>query len=172
MPFLYPLTHRGWERPYVGAGLALYDAMAMAGKYDMGLPRHRHLTRRGALRLAPDLRPDALTGAIRYYDAQVDDARLVTAVARTAAGHGAHLASRTKVVGFLREGERVTGARAVDLETGREIADPRPGGGQRRRRLDRRHPAAGGRPRRRSASRPARGSTSSYPVTGSASRPD
>src|SRR3954451_23804292 len=54
VPFLYPLTHRGWERPYVGAGLALYDAMATAGKYDMGLPRHRHLTRRGALRLAPD----------------------------------------------------------------------------------------------------------------------
>ena len=122
VPFLYPLTHHGWERPYVGAGLALYDAMAMAGKYDTGLPRHRHLTRRGALRLAPDLRPDALTGAICYYDAQVDDARLVTAVARTAAGHGAHLASRTKVVGFLREGERVTGARAIDLETGREIA--------------------------------------------------
>ena len=95
VPFLYPLTHHGWERPYVGAGLALYDAMAMAGKYDTGLPRHRHLTRRGALRLAPDLRPDALTGAICYYDAQVDDARLVTAVARTAAGHGAHLASRT-----------------------------------------------------------------------------
>ena len=21
VPFLYPLTHRGWERPYVGAGL-------------------------------------------------------------------------------------------------------------------------------------------------------
>jgi glycerol-3-phosphate dehydrogenase len=95
--------------------------MAMAGKYDMGVPRHRHLTRRGALRLAPDLRPDALTGAIRYYDAQVDDARLVVTIARTAAGHGAHVASRTKVVGFLREGERVTGARAVDLETGCEI---------------------------------------------------
>jgi glycerol-3-phosphate dehydrogenase len=122
VPFLYPLTHHAWERPYVGAGLALYDVMAMAGRYDVGLPRHRHLTRRGALRLAPDLRPDALTGAIRYYDAQVDDARLVVTVARTASGHGAHVASRTKVVGFLREGERVTGARAVDLETGREIA--------------------------------------------------
>ena len=121
VPFLYPLTHRAWERPYVGAGLALYDAMAKAGKYDMGVPTHRHLTRRGALRLAPDLRPDALTGAIRYYDAQVDDARLVVTVARTAVGHGAHVASRTKVIGFLREGERVTGAKAVDLETGREI---------------------------------------------------
>ncbi len=42
-------------------------------------------------------------------------------LARTAATHGAHVASRTKVVAFLREGERVTGARVVDLETGREI---------------------------------------------------
>ncbi len=119
--FLYPLTHRGWERPYVGAGLALYDAMAMAGKYDMGVPRHRHLLRRQVARIAPDLKPEAMTGAIRYYDAQVDDARHTLAVARTAASHGAHCATRTQVVGFLREGERVTGARVVDLETGREL---------------------------------------------------
>jgi glycerol-3-phosphate dehydrogenase len=121
VPFLYPLTHRGWERPYVGAGLMLYDGMAMAGKYDVGLPRHRHLFKRQVARIAPDLRPDAFSGAIQYYDAQVDDARLVTTIARTAATHGAHCASRVKVVGFLREGERVTGARARDLETGREI---------------------------------------------------
>ena len=119
VPFLYPLTHRGWERPYVGAGLALYDAMAMTGKYDMGLPRHRHLSRRRLRTIAPDLNTDGLTGAIQYYDAQVDDARLVMTVARTAASHGAHVATRTQVVGFLREGERVTGVRAVDLETGR-----------------------------------------------------
>jgi glycerol-3-phosphate dehydrogenase len=121
VPFLYPLTHRGWERPYVGAGLALYDAMAMAGKYDMGVPRHKHLLRRQVARIAPDLRTDALTGAIRYHDAQVDDARLVSTVVRTAASHGAQCVSRVKVVGFLREGERVTGARARDLETGREL---------------------------------------------------
>ncbi len=35
VPFLYPL-HKAWERPYVGAGLALYDAMAMAGKFGHG----------------------------------------------------------------------------------------------------------------------------------------
>src|SRR3954454_4832016 len=45
VPFLYPLHHT-WERPYVGAGAALYDAMAMAVKYDMGVPRHKHLFRR------------------------------------------------------------------------------------------------------------------------------
>jgi len=119
--FLYPLTHRGWERPYVTAGLTLYDTMARAGRYDVGLPRHKHLSRRGVQRVAPDLAPESMVGAIRYHDAQVDDARLVVTVARTAASHGAHVASRAKVTGFLREGERVTGARVTDLETGREL---------------------------------------------------
>jgi len=118
VPFLYPL-HRATERPYVGAGLALYDAMARASRYDVGLPRHRHLLRRHIARIAPDLRTDEITGAIKYYDAQVDDARLVLTLARTAARHGAHVATRTRVVGFLREGDRVVGVTARDLENGR-----------------------------------------------------
>jgi glycerol-3-phosphate dehydrogenase len=120
VPFLYPLRHR-WERPYVGAGLALYDGMATFGKYEMGVPRHRHLFRRQVERIAPDLRTDDLVGAIRYYDCQVDDARLVVTIARTAASHGAHVATRTRVTGFLREGDRVVGVRATDLESGREL---------------------------------------------------
>jgi glycerol-3-phosphate dehydrogenase len=121
VPFLYPLTHKGWERPYIGAGLLLYDTMAALGKYDMGVPRHRHLFRRQVARIAPDFKVDTITGAIRYYDCQVDDARLVLTVARTAAGHGAHVATRVKVTGFLREGERVVGVRALDLENQREF---------------------------------------------------
>jgi glycerol-3-phosphate dehydrogenase len=121
VPFLYPLTHRGWERPYVGAGLALYDAMAMMGKYEMGLPRHRHLFKRQVARIAPDFKSDSIAGAIQYYDCQVDDARLVMTIARTAAGHGAHVATRVKVTGFLREGERVVGVRARDLEHERDF---------------------------------------------------
>ena len=120
VPFLYPLRHT-WERPYVGAGLVLYDGMAMAGKYDMGVPRHKHLFRRGLARIAPDLRTDELTGAIRYYDCQVDDARLVMNIARTAAAYGAHVASRTKVIGFLRDGDQVVGVRVRDLEDDREF---------------------------------------------------
>ena len=42
-------------------------------------------------------------------------------MARTAAGHGAQVATRVKVTGFLREGERVVGVRALDLENGREL---------------------------------------------------
>jgi glycerol-3-phosphate dehydrogenase len=110
--FLYPLQHRGWERWYAGSGVTLYDVMAMGG----GLPHHRHLSLRGALRESPALKKEALVGALQYYDAQVDDARHTMFLARTAASYGAHVVSRTKVVGFLREGERVTGVRVTDLE--------------------------------------------------------
>jgi glycerol-3-phosphate dehydrogenase len=120
VPFLYPLHHT-YERPYVGAGLALYDGLAMAGKYDMGVPKHKHLFRKQVARMAPDLRTDRLTGAVRYYDCQVDDARLVVTIARTAAHHGALVATRTRVTGFVREGDRVVGVRATDLESGTEL---------------------------------------------------
>ena len=125
VPFLYPLTHRFWERPYVGAGLALYDGMAAVGALasggTMGLPKHRHLTRKGVQRIAPDFRAETITGAIQYYDCQVDDARLVTTIARTAARHGAHIATRVRVTGFLREGDRVVGVTARDLENDRDL---------------------------------------------------
>ncbi|SHK29457.1 glycerol-3-phosphate dehydrogenase [Pseudonocardia thermophila] len=118
VPFLYPLTHRVWERFYAGAGVALYDVLARVSGRRAGLPIHRHLTRRGARRLVPALRKDALVGALKYYDAQVDDARHTLFVARTAASYGAHVASRARVIGLLREGERVTGAKVRDLESG------------------------------------------------------
>jgi glycerol-3-phosphate dehydrogenase len=125
VPFLYPLTHHVWERGYVGSGIALYDAMAVgsavAAGDQSGLPRHRHLTRGQALRLMPSLKKSALTGAVQYYDAQVDDARHTMELARTAAHYGAHVANRVAAIGFLRQGERVTGVRAVDKLTDREF---------------------------------------------------
>jgi glycerol-3-phosphate dehydrogenase len=119
--FLFPFTHHIWERGYVGAGVAAYDLLGFSMGQSRGLPGHRQLSRRGALRLAPALKRSALTGALMYWDAQVDDARYVVMLLRTAAGFGAHAASRTQVTGFLREGARVTGVRATDLETGAEL---------------------------------------------------
>jgi glycerol-3-phosphate dehydrogenase len=118
VPFLFPFTHRFWERGYVGAGVSAYDLLGLSIGQTRGLPGHRQLTRRSALRLAPTLKRSALTGALLYWDGQVDDARYVVTLVRTAARFGAHAASRTQVTGFLREGERVTGVRATDLETG------------------------------------------------------
>jgi glycerol-3-phosphate dehydrogenase len=121
VPFLYPLKHRGWERLYAGSGVALYDTMGISSGAARGLPHHRHLTRRGALRECPSLRKDALVGAIQYFDAQVDDARHTMSVVRTAAAYGALVANRARVIGFLREGERVTGVRVRDFESDTEI---------------------------------------------------
>ncbi len=120
VPFLYPLTHRGWERCYAGSGVALYDTMAATSGHGRGLPHHRHLTRRHALRIAPCLRKDSLVGALQYYDAQMDDARYVVTLVRTATRYGALAANRARVTGFLREGERVVGARVQDVEQGGE----------------------------------------------------
>jgi glycerol-3-phosphate dehydrogenase len=119
--FLFPFSHIGWERAYIGAGVSLYDLLGVTRGQVRGLPVHRQLTRSAALRLAPALRKSALTGALLYWDAQVDDARYVVDLMRTAVTHGAQAASRTQVTGFLREGERVTGVRAVDLESGAEL---------------------------------------------------
>jgi glycerol-3-phosphate dehydrogenase len=116
VPFLYPLTHRVWERAYVGAGIALYDSIGGA----RALPMHRHLSRDGALKLAPGLRPDVLTGAIRYYDAQVDDARLTMMLARTAARHGATVLTRVEAIEVRRDGGVLAGVRVRDLLSGGE----------------------------------------------------
>ncbi len=138
--FVYPLQHRAWERLYVGAGVGLYDLLA--GRPALGskvvrvsprgerrdrhglratnpLPHHQHLSRRATLDLVPALREDALVGAVRYWDAQVDDARHTLTVARTAAHYGAAVTTSMQVIGLRRDGERVTGVRARDVESGR-----------------------------------------------------
>ena len=115
--FLYPLTKPVFERVYVGAGMLLYDLFARTGRRAPGVPWHRHLTRRRLMRDAPGLKPHAFRGGLSYSDAQLDDARFVSTVARTAASYGAHVANRVRVEGFLRVGERVVGVTARDLET-------------------------------------------------------
>jgi glycerol-3-phosphate dehydrogenase len=83
--FLYPLHSRLFERFYIGAGMMLYDAFSYTGLRPPGVPHHRHLSRSQIQRAIPSLRRDAFVGGITYYDAQVDDARYVASLARTAA---------------------------------------------------------------------------------------
>lgn len=115
--FLLPLRHH-WEREYFGAGIALYDGLS---GWRSAVPRHRHLGRRATLAAAPCLRQDAVVGAIRYYDAQTDDARFALTLLRTALAHGARALSGAAVTGFLVDGDRVCGATVRDSETGAEL---------------------------------------------------
>lgn len=122
VPFLYPLEHRVWERAYVGAGIAMYDVLATLTPGRRPMPFHRHLSRHQMEAKFPDLAHDAAVGAVQYWDASVDDARLVATLIRTAASYGAHAASRTQVVSLTQGATgAVNGAVVVDLETGKEI---------------------------------------------------
>jgi len=114
LPFLFPLTNRVWERPYVAAGIFLYDQLGGS----KSVPAQRHLTRAGALRLAPGLKRGSLIGGICYYDTVVDDARHTMMVARTAAHYGAVVRTSTQVVSLLTEGDRVVGVAVRDSEDG------------------------------------------------------
>lgn len=116
-----PLPVRAVRRAYYGAGVALYDALAGVLGAGRGMPAHRHLSRAAARRRFPSLRPDALSGAIQFSDGQVDDARLVLTLARTAASLGAAVVPSARVVGLLRRSREVTGARVRDLESHAEI---------------------------------------------------
>lgn len=118
--FLYPLHRKVVERPYVGAGLTLYDTLEGVRR---PMPRHRHLSVREVQRRVPGLQTDGLAGGIIYYDAQVDDARYTLTLARTAAANGAVIATRTSARQMLRDagGERIVGARVRDEETGAEF---------------------------------------------------
>ncbi|MDO4244265.1 MAG: glycerol-3-phosphate dehydrogenase/oxidase [Actinomyces sp.] len=118
-PFLWPLKHH-YERSYSAVGVGMYDALAIAGAHGkQTVPIQKHLGRAGTRALAPALDSSRLAGAIRFYDARVDDARLVIDLVRTAVGLGALAASRTRVTDYLKDAHgAVTGARVTDLETG------------------------------------------------------
>ncbi|CAA0132059.1 Glycerol-3-phosphate dehydrogenase 2 [Mycolicibacterium vanbaalenii] len=115
VPFIYPLEKK-IDRGYVGLGIGVYDVMG-AGR---GVPgHHRHLSRRKTMESFPSGNRSAIRGAVRFYEGQVDDARHTMMLCRTAAEFGAACANSTRVIGFLREGDRVVGAEVRDLESGR-----------------------------------------------------
>lgn len=118
-PFLLPLTplvSRG-QAALAWAGFRAGDTLRLAARTARAtLPAPRRLSAVEAHRMAPSVRADGLRGGLLSWDGRVtDDARLVTALARTAAAHGARVLTRVRVL-------RLTGAGAVvrDELTGEE----------------------------------------------------
>ena len=89
-PFLWPLKMPVIERAYSAIGIGMYDTLAFLGsRGNKGVPSQRHFTKTGTKAVFPDIKDSAFSGAIQFYDARVDDARLVIDVVRTAASYGA-----------------------------------------------------------------------------------
>ena len=120
MPQLVPLLPdmSRASRALVRVGFAAGDGLRrLAGTSAATLPRSRRVDARRAVELAPTVRIDGLDGALLAYDGQlIDDARLVTAVARTAAQNGAKIL--TRVAASQASG---TSATLTDTTTGESM---------------------------------------------------
>ncbi|MFJ9756872.1 glycerol-3-phosphate dehydrogenase/oxidase [Streptomyces sp. NPDC101149] len=110
-PFVLPLTPLV-SRPQAAltwAGFRAGDTLRLAARTARTtLPAPRRLSAAETRRLAPALRGAGLRGGLLSWDGRVtDDARLVTAIARTAAAHGARILTRVRALELTRSGARV-----------------------------------------------------------------
>jgi glycerol-3-phosphate dehydrogenase len=130
LPQLIPLhsqVSRGMAT-FMLSGLRAGDVLRRAARTPSALlPGPRKVSAQEALALTPGLRASDLRGGLLSFDGQlIDDARLVVALARTAAGLGAKILTRTPVVGLtgtaaeIQDGSRLVEvkARAVINATG------------------------------------------------------
>ncbi len=117
LEFTFPLYRDGRiGRRRLDAGMWLYDALSLF----RNIERHRMLDAGEVLAREPGLRAEGLLGGARYFDAQVDDARLVLATVVAAAEEGAAVANRVEAV-WLRSDEGPGHAvRVKDAESGAE----------------------------------------------------
>jgi len=119
LPFLMPI-YRSSKRSYwlIRAGMWLYDILALF----RNVQRHRMLRPQAVAASEPEVDQRDLAGAARFYDCQVDDARLTLATILDANRYGAVVTNYTQVVGLLKDGGRVTGAQVRDVIAGEQLA--------------------------------------------------
>jgi glycerol-3-phosphate dehydrogenase len=116
VPLLPSMSHP--KRAMVRAGFVAGDALRMlAGTSSSTLPRSRRVSAQRVVEMAPTVRRDGLDGGLLAYDGQlIDDARLVSAVARTAAQHGA------RILTYVAASEATgTSVRLTDQRTGQSF---------------------------------------------------
>ncbi|HVU33594.1 MAG TPA: glycerol-3-phosphate dehydrogenase/oxidase [Opitutaceae bacterium] len=111
---------------YAGTGRALWQLRIGVKLYDLlcggrNFRPSRGFSRTETLRLLPALRPDALAGSVRYFDALTNDARLVIDTLRSAARHGAALLNYARLHDATPAGDGWT-AQVGDLVSGERMA--------------------------------------------------
>jgi glycerol-3-phosphate dehydrogenase len=117
LAFVMP-TYRWWEKPFYGAGLKAYDALAGRA----GLGSTQLLDANQTQKVLPTVQMQGLLGGVKYWDGQFDDARLALALARSAARLGALLINYCAVTDLRYDGSRIAGLACKDVETGRSFA--------------------------------------------------
>jgi glycerol-3-phosphate dehydrogenase len=119
LPFLFP-TYKGspWKRWKLGIGVKIYDLLC--GGRNLG--KSELLSSKTVGKTLQTLKRDGLTGGVRYFDGQTDDARLVLDTLASAEQRGATLVNYLRLVGAVRddhlwrcEAEDMLGNQTVNL---------------------------------------------------------
>ncbi|OBJ03668.1 glycerol-3-phosphate dehydrogenase [Mycobacterium sp. 1165196.3] len=128
MPQVVPLlpSMSPGKRALVRGGFLAGDALRfLAGTPASTLPRSQRISAQRVVAMAPTVRRAGLDGGLLAYDGQlVDDARLVTAVARTAAQHGARILTHVAASRATGTSVRLTdmrGGESIDIAAGAVI---------------------------------------------------
>ena len=118
-PFVIPILTKGGVIPRIvarGFGLVLWFYDLVGGA--IGRLRHRRLDKAQTLAHMPTLAAGPVDHSYLYYDARVDDARLVLAMARTAADHGAAVANYAALTAVHKDASGRTVGATVDAGDG------------------------------------------------------
>ncbi len=118
LPFIYPIYRA--QKPSalkIRAAMVLYDALSLF----RNVQNHSWLSPEEVRQREPLVAGRSLLSAGRYYDAQVNDARLTLTTAKAAHLHGTVTANYARVVGLMHAGGQVVGACVRDEVAGREV---------------------------------------------------
>ena len=114
--FLIPL-YKWWSGGWYGMGLRVYDVLAGS----LGMGSSSIVGFGEAIRRVPTIERQGLYGGVVYYDGQFDDARMAITLLRTFLDHGGVALNYAPVIGLTHaSGDRVSGVRIRDTETGQE----------------------------------------------------
>ncbi len=127
MPVIIPTYGHGIKgKEAMFLGMALNDLISCDRNFNQDptqyIPNGRIISPQECLELLPVIPTEGLTGGAMFCDAQVyNSERLPLAFIKSAAKAGAELANYVEVVGFVKEGDRISGVKAKDLLTGHEF---------------------------------------------------
>lgn len=117
LAFVLP-AYRRWDQWFYGIGLKVYDLLA--GK--AGLGKTEFLSAAQTIAALPRLQAAGLSGGVKYWDGQFNDARLAMALARTAAANGALLVNYCAAKELTYEDGKVSGLQCVDTLSGAQFS--------------------------------------------------
>ncbi len=112
--FIIP-NYTWWGVPFYTIGLVLYDLLS--GPLSLG--KSRPFSKARTLKKIPTLIAKNLYGGVIYHDGQFDDSRMAINMVQTFVEIGGVAINYLKVNSLIKNGERVSGVVASDLESGK-----------------------------------------------------